>query len=279
MNVSGATSSVASTYPFDRPAPGETGPNLISTDLNGPGPDAFDQPEASHRLMFADGAGSTTTCRPGNQPAVDPKIPRSTTTSGSGRDPHVDKPDTSKDRLDKILKDTTFGSREQLERLTEFRNDVANEAWEQGKYGTWLQNRIAANLFGNVGGSGGFPGLIAGSVRIRSSRAARREVMRLEKMPLTEQPRSQSSPRGPGNTPAGRELVYDTAAGPKHVQHQLADRNHDPHWEAGHLKRHLQTDPAGRKRLASEKSKVDEFAPEPAPRPSAKIERSGKDLK
>ena len=201
--------------------------------------------------MFADGS-ATTACRPAAWPQVDSRV-------AVGR-----KRDTSKERLDRILDGTSFGSREQLEELRGFRNDVADKAWEQGRYGLWLQSRLAANLFGNVVDAGGFAGLIVGSVRIRSSRSARREAMRLEKIPVTEQPRSQSSPRGQGNTPAGRELVYETPGGPKHVQHQLADRNHDPHWEAGSPKRHLQTDPAGRKRLASDKTKVDEFGPDPA---------------
>ena len=89
-----------------------------------------------------------------------------------------------------------------------------------------------------------------------SSRAERRAVMRKEGIPTSQQPSGQSSPRGPGNKPAGRQLEFDTPDGRKVVQHQLQDRNHDPHWEAGRPKPGGQTDPAGRPRLQNEKSKI-----------------------
>jgi RHS repeat-associated protein len=91
-----------------------------------------------------------------------------------------------------------------------------------------------------------------------TSRAARRESTRQAGIPTSQQPVSQSSPRGPGNKPAGRELVYDTPTGQTRVQHQLQDRRHNPHWEAGRAKPGGQTDPAGRPRLTNDKKKVSE---------------------
>jgi hypothetical protein len=220
-------------------------------------------------LMFSSARSAPSCLADGDHSA---SVQRESPTEGGHPSAQAAKPDTSQERLDTIFRQTSFGSREQLEQLRDFRNDVAVEAWKQGKYGTWLPSRIAANLFGNVVDAGGFPGLIAGSVRIRGSGAARREAMRLEGIPVSRQPRSQWSPRGPGNTPAGRELVYETPGGAKHVQHQLADRNHDPHWEAGLPKGKTQIDPAGRQRLRSDKSKVDEFGPDPASRPAGKTD-------
>ncbi|MCP3994867.1 MAG: hypothetical protein GY722_07365, partial [bacterium] len=91
-----------------------------------------------------------------------------------------------------------------------------------------------------------------------TSRATRREAMRREGLPTSQQPKSQSSPRGPGNRPAGRQLEYDTPDGKKLVQHQLQDRNHGPHWEAGTAKPGGQTDPAARPRLRNDKTRVNE---------------------
>ena len=91
---------------------------------------------------------------------------------------------------------------------------------------------------------------------VTSSRADRREAMRQVGIPTSQQPASQSSPRGPGNTPAGRQLMYPTPQGEKVVQHQLQDRNHGPHWEAGKPKPGGQVDPAGRPRLQNDKVKV-----------------------
>jgi hypothetical protein len=97
----------------------------------------------------------------------------------------------------------------------------------------------------------------------RGSRAFRREAMRREGIPTSQQPRVQSSPRGiRDNQPAGRQLVYDTDDGEKLVQHQLRDRNHGPHWEAGAAKEGGQVDPAGRPRLRNDKTRVDEIPDE-----------------
>jgi RHS repeat-associated protein len=106
----------------------------------------------------------------------------------------------------------------------------------------------------------GLPGPRQALAKI-SSRAARRIVMRRTGVPTSQQPVSQSSPRGPGNKPAGRELTYDTPKGEVRVQHQLQDAQHGPHWEGGKPKPGGQTDPAGRPRLANDKVKVDETPP------------------
>ncbi len=89
-----------------------------------------------------------------------------------------------------------------------------------------------------------------------TSREARREVMRKENIPTSQQPTSQK------NTPAGRTYKYKvpTPGGgktTKEVQQQLKDRNHPPHWEAGTPKKGGQKDPVGRNRLQNGKSKQD----------------------
>lgn len=92
----------------------------------------------------------------------------------------------------------------------------------------------------------------------RTPRAARREAMRRAGIPTSQQPTWQRSHRGNGYTKPGRELVYDTPDGPKHVQHQLMDRDHGPHWEAGSPKPGGQRDSVGRRRLQNSKAKVEE---------------------
>lgn len=101
------------------------------------------------------------------------------------------------------------------------------------------------------------PKLRLGRTSGLSSRASRREAMRRVGVPTSQQPKSQSSVRGPGNKPAGRELVYDAPRGEVRVQHQLQDRNHGPHWEAGKTKPGGQKDPAGRPRLRNDKVRVE----------------------
>ncbi|HLW39764.1 MAG TPA: hypothetical protein VKX31_05180 [Brumimicrobium sp.] len=95
----------------------------------------------------------------------------------------------------------------------------------------------------------------------KSSRAARREVMRKERIPTSQQPTSQSK------NASGREYSYEVpkAGGgtqTKSVQQQTKDRSHQgqPHWEAGKVK----TDNGkprmnnyGRPKLENNKSKVD----------------------
>lgn len=94
-----------------------------------------------------------------------------------------------------------------------------------------------------------------------TSRAARREVMRKEGIPTSQQPTSQSK------NASGREYSYEVpkAGGgtqTKSVQQQTKDRSHQgqPHWEAGKVK----TDNGkprmnnyGRPKLENNKSKVD----------------------
>ncbi len=96
-----------------------------------------------------------------------------------------------------------------------------------------------------------------------TSRAARREAMRREGIPTSQQPISQSKNK------SGREYRYEVpkAGGGKQtksVQQQTMDRSHpgENHWEAGTVK----TDPRtgdirmnqhGRPQLANDKSKVD----------------------
>jgi hypothetical protein len=110
----------------------------------------------------------------------------------------------------------------------------------------------------------------------QTSRAARREAMREQGIPTSQQPDSQSSPTGPaqhdsgdivrGAEPvsAGRQLTYTvpTAGGgtqQKSVQHSLTDNveGHGPHWEAGPVKDEGKTDSVGRPSLKSDKSKVE----------------------
>ena len=96
----------------------------------------------------------------------------------------------------------------------------------------------------------------------QSSRAARRQVMRDQDIPTSQQPISQSK------NASGRSFEYEVAAPGggteiKSVQQQTLDRSHpgQPHWEAGRVK----TDPLtgevrmtahGRPKLTNDKSKV-----------------------
>jgi RHS repeat-associated protein len=89
-----------------------------------------------------------------------------------------------------------------------------------------------------------------------TTRAARREAMRQEGIPTSQQPSSQTS------TEAGRQSTYEVpkAGGgtqTKIVTNQLKDENHGPHVEAGAPKANGQTDPSGRLRHANPKTKVD----------------------
>jgi filamentous hemagglutinin len=73
----------------------------------------------------------------------------------------------------RITGSTRFGSQEQLRQLRDFRDAVAQRTWQKGEYGFWLLNRILANIYGNVLDTGGFPGLVAGSVRTTGVRTVR----------------------------------------------------------------------------------------------------------
>jgi hypothetical protein len=97
----------------------------------------------------------------------------------------------------------------------------------------------------------------------RGSNAARREVMRQQGIPTSQQPVSQS------RNASGRSYEYEVSkpgggTEPKSVQQQTLDRSHpgQGHWEAGRVK----TDPVtgevryndyGRPKLTNDKSKAD----------------------
>ena len=94
----------------------------------------------------------------------------------------------------------------------------------------------------------------------KSSRAARREVMRKEGIPTSQQPYYQ------GKNESGRDYLYEvpTIGGgrtTKSVQQQTLDRSHldTPHWEAGEVKKHDgKTEyKYGRPRLKNGKNKVE----------------------
>ncbi|EKO23139.1 RHS repeat domain-containing protein, partial [Leptospira interrogans] len=95
-----------------------------------------------------------------------------------------------------------------------------------------------------------------------TSRAARREAMRKEGIPTSQQPKSQSK------NASGREYQYEVPKNgggkqTKSVQQQTMDRSHpnEKHWEAGKVKVHEKTGEIrynnyGRPKLDSDKSKV-----------------------
>jgi hypothetical protein len=90
-----------------------------------------------------------------------------------------------------------------------------------------------------------------------TARAARREAMRGEGVPTSQQPATQVSPRGG----AGRQYQYEVpkpggGTQTKIVTNQLRDRNHGPHYEAGVPKSPRRTDPGGRLRHSNNKTKV-----------------------
>jgi RHS repeat-associated protein len=99
-----------------------------------------------------------------------------------------------------------------------------------------------------------------------TSRAARRDVMREQGIPTSQQPKSQSK------NDSGREYSYEVPKSgggkeTKSVQQQTMDRSHQdqPHWEAGSVKTdngQTQMNNYGRPKLNSEKSKVD-YTPNP----------------
>ena len=75
----------------------------------------------------------------------------------------------------------------------------------------------------------------------KTSRAARREVMREQGIPTSQQPKSQSK------NASGREYRYDVpkeggGTKEKSVQQQTLDRSHaeQPHWEAGDIRKDKQ---------------------------------------
>lgn len=78
-----------------------------------------------------------------------------------------------------------------------------------------------------------------------SSRAARREAMRQQGIPTSQQPVAQ------GNTPGGRYYEYEIprpgGGRGRAVVTEHEDERHGPHWEAG-IKKPGSTDPWGRPR-------------------------------
>lgn len=94
-----------------------------------------------------------------------------------------------------------------------------------------------------------------------TSRAARREVMRKEGIPTSQQPKSQSK------NSSGREYTFETpkkggGTQTKSVQQQTMDRSHQGqnHWEAGKVKTDngaTRMNNYGRPKLDNQKSKVD----------------------
>jgi hypothetical protein len=99
--------------------------------------------------------------------------------------------------------------------------------------------------------------------RAESSRAARREAMRQQDIPTSQQPRSQS------RNASGQSYEYEVPKSgggtqTKSVQQQTMDRSHlgQGHWEAGPIKRdpvsgQVRTNKYGRPKLTNDKSKVD----------------------
>ena len=94
----------------------------------------------------------------------------------------------------------------------------------------------------------------------KTSRAARREVMREQGIPTSQQPKSQSK------NASGREYRYEMPIEygkkkEKSVQQQTLDRSHEnsPHWEAADVKvddhGETQMNSYGRPKLDSKKSK------------------------
>lgn len=99
-----------------------------------------------------------------------------------------------------------------------------------------------------------------GEATANSSNAARREAMRKEGIPTSQQPKSQSK------NSSGREYTYEVpkkggGTQNKSVQQQTKDRSHEgqPHWEAGTVKTDNGTprmNNYGRAKLENNKSKV-----------------------
>ena len=96
----------------------------------------------------------------------------------------------------------------------------------------------------------------------KTSREARREVMRKEGIPTSQQPSSQSKNK------SGREYTYDVpkeggGTEKKSVQQQTMDKSHEdkPHWEAGKVKTdesgNTRMNNYGRPALQNDKSKVE----------------------
>jgi hypothetical protein len=99
--------------------------------------------------------------------------------------------------------------------------------------------------------------------KVVTSRAARRESMRQQGIPTSQQPVKQSK------NASGRSYEYEVpkkggGKETKSVQQQTMDRSHEgePHWEAGSVKTdrdtgEIQYNNYGRPKLKNDKSKVD----------------------
>ena len=92
-----------------------------------------------------------------------------------------------------------------------------------------------------------------------TSRAARREAMRRYGIPTSRPANRQVRPR---QAPSDRQYQYDASNGQTQtVTHHSADDIHpNPHWEAGTAKQPERTDPLGRLRYRSDKTK-EEYEP------------------
>ncbi|WP_016761946.1 RHS repeat domain-containing protein, partial [Leptospira kirschneri] len=130
------------------------------------------------------------------------------------------------------------------------------------------QGPSSGGVRGSSGNSGSGRNSVKGSNTVSndnqatSSRAARREVMRKEGIPTSQQPKSQSK------NASGREYQYEVPKNgggkqTKSVQQQTMDRSHpnEKHWEAGRVKTDKNTGEInynnyGRPKLVSDKSKV-----------------------
>jgi RHS repeat-associated protein len=87
-----------------------------------------------------------------------------------------------------------------------------------------------------------------------SSRAARRAAMREQGIPTSRPADRQVRPR---QAPADRQYQYDAPGGQtRTVTHHSPDPQHpNPHWEAGTAKQPVRTDPLGRQRYGTDKTK------------------------
>ena len=139
--------------------------------------------------------------------------------------------------------------------------DVSKETSENIQFATSLTIAIVSKGKNPKAGAEVIESVVKSETKAVSSRAARREVMRKEGIPTSQQPISQSK------NSSGREYMYETpkAGGGtriKSVQQQTLDRSHkgQPHWEAGTVKSDngtIFTNRYGRPKLTNNKSKVD----------------------
>jgi hypothetical protein len=139
-------------------------------------------------------------------------------------------------------------------------SDVSKEASENVQFATSLAIVIVSKGKNAKADTEVAEQLVKTESKAVSSNAARRESMRKEGIPTSQQPKSQSK------NASGREYSYETpkkggGKETKSVQQQTMDRSHkgDPHWEAGKVKTDngtVRTNNYGRPKLENTKSKV-----------------------